>query len=118
MLPEIAVDVDATEFDDVITELVCELEDDGAYECGPLDWPDWCDDRWELGPGPADALALEPPAPEPEPFEPSPEDLAEYAAWSLELDRRRDFVEAMERADVQEAIEDARRAEFPGAEHP
>ncbi|MBV8487595.1 MAG: hypothetical protein JO161_04900 [Planctomycetaceae bacterium] len=92
----------------------CELLDDDADE--PENWPPcWDAERWELGPGPdddqADEFELQPlaPAPEPEPYEPSPEDLADYAAWSEDLERQRDLAEAYAIADMLEAIEDERR---------
>jgi hypothetical protein len=67
-------------------------EDDEIIECGyddpqygdPGTWPDTCDaDCWELGPAiPPDAVF--------EPYEPTAEDLEDYARWS-------DRLEALER---------------------
>src|SRR4051812_35156192 len=64
-------------------------EDDRYIECGFDDpdygpaegWPSWVDEStWELGPAiPPDATI--------EPFEPSEDDLADYAEWSAELGR-------------------------------
>src|SRR4051794_21025680 len=63
--------------------------DDECIECGlddpswgePESWPAWTDGaRWEEGPAiPPDAAI--------EPFEPSEDDLADYAEWSAELGR-------------------------------
>jgi hypothetical protein len=61
--------------------------------CAPIPTPPWDDDPEES--------AYEMPAIEPEPvFEPSEADWRDYESWSEELDRRREFIEAMERADV------------------
>src|SRR5436309_434506 len=68
-------------------------EDDRVIECGfddpawgePESWPEWTD-RWTFEEGlaiPADAEIL---PPELEPYEPSEDDLADYAAWSDRLD--------------------------------
>ncbi|MBV8488486.1 MAG: hypothetical protein JO161_09425 [Planctomycetaceae bacterium] len=46
-----------------------------------------------------------------QPYMPSTSDLADYVAWSEALERRRDYIEAMARADVLESIEDERRRE-------
>jgi hypothetical protein len=51
----------------------------------------------------------EPPASEPEPYEPTAEDWQDFALWSLESDRRREFEDAMSQADALEAHEDADR---------
>lgn len=66
------MDTTATEFDDQITELVCEMEDEEEY-LSPLDWPEeWDIDRWELGPEPE---TCEPPPVEDAVFEPTTDDL-------------------------------------------
>ena len=112
-LPEILVNVDARDFDDQVIESIGMLEDDQDYE-SPLDWPDeWDQDRWE--PGQDDETGLDPladvwnPTIEPERYEPTPDDLREYAAWSESLERDRDFVEAMALADIADAEHERRR---------
>jgi hypothetical protein len=96
MLREIAVDIHAVCFDDQLAELVAELEDPEEY-LEPYDWPDWTDDHlWAPG---ADHVA----------YEPTAADWDDYRQWSEELERRRDFEQAMELLDCIEAREDADR---------
>jgi hypothetical protein len=83
--------------DEDACELV-ELLDPEADE--PKRWMGWCDqDRWSLGPDPNDA----------DHFQPLPEDLAALDGICEEIERRIQYLQAVERADAEEREQIRRR---------
>jgi hypothetical protein len=86
-------------FEDQVIE--CTALDEVEYD-DPAEWPQWTDQRWEIGPAitpdeasPADVEWLNTHPILPEPFEPSDEDLDEMARHAEWADR----VEAIRRED-------------------